>query len=419
MELSRIAWRNLHRNKVRTLIAVLAIVTVVCIVVFARGLIIGFVDSSFDMYIDYSYGHVRITQEEYNIREALLPLNYTVDGLEGQGLQKMLQDLEQLDGVESVLPRVRFGAMFSGDDQLVRMLGVGMDPDREQARGILTDDIIDGRMPEEGNEILVGKGLLEELKAEKGDRVTFVFSDSLQSLRGRTFEIVGISEAGIADLDNHLFYLPLNTAQEMLWLEGEATELMVFTRDSSRTEALEDRISGFLSREGGETYEGLAWYRADSFVEFYYEVTGIMDLVYVFFILLGAVVMVSVLTMIVRERTSEIGMMGALGLRSREIMKVFVMEGAFMGILGSFLGVIIGGLITFYYSREGLYVEDFAKLSEEMDLLIDPAFYLNFSLENLLYSFVLGVVVVTLSCLYPALKAARLKPVEALHSLEE
>lgn len=419
MQFTRIAWRNLKRNKVRTLIAILAITTVVVIVVFARGLMVGITDSSFKMYIDYMYGHVRITQEEYQIREVLLSLDYTVFGFNEAGVEAMIGEIEELDKAEYVLPRIRFGAMASINDQLIRMIGVGIDPAREDQHGALKEDITAGRLPEMGNEILIGQGLLKKLGVETDDRITLVFSDAHQSLRGRTFEIVGVSEAGVAALDDRFFYLPIDTARDMLWLEDEATELFVFAAQTREADALKEEIDGLLTERGGHYYSTALWNKADPFVDFYYEVTKVMDLVYVLFIVMGAVVIISTLTMIVRERTSEIGMMAALGLRGRDIMKIFILEGTFMGIIGSFLGVIIGGIITFYYSKAGIHVEDFAMLSKDLELIIEPVFYLAFNLENLIVSFALGVVVVTLSCLYPAYKAAKLEPVDALHYIEE
>lgn len=419
MHLARISWRNLKRNIVRTSIAILAITTVVIIVIFARALMVGSVDSSFRMYIDNSYGHVRITDQQYELREALLPLTYTVDGFDGDGADRMVAEIEGIDVVEQVLPRIRFGATADTGDHTVRMIGVGIDQAREAAYGALPGDIQRGRMPKAQNEIMVGRGLSEELGADLGDTVTLVFADAERSQRESSFEVVGVTEAGVAGLDNRFFYLPLVAAQDVLRLEGQVTELLVFAVDARGAEALHNELTDLLRERGGSRYSAVIWNHADPFVEFFYEMTGIMDMVYVMFILMGAVVIMTTLTMIVRERTAEIGMMAALGLRGRDIMKVFVLEGAFMGLIGSLLGVLGGGLITRHYSQAGLHAEDFARLSADMDLLIEPVFYLAHNFENLVTSFILGVVVVALACLYPAYRAARLEPVDALHYIDE
>ncbi|ADQ13769.1 ABC transporter permease [Halanaerobium hydrogeniformans] len=417
--LLKVAWRNLSRNKVRTFVSVLAITAVVMIVIFARGLMLGFTESNFQTYIDNSFGHVRITEEEYQIREALLPLEYTVDGFAGAGKSEMISEIKTLDRVEHVLPRIRFGAMASIDDRLIRMSGVGIDTAAENEYGALKADLKEGRMPESDNEIYVGSGLMEKLNADLGDRVTFSFADAYQSLRGRSFKIVGVRESGVVQLDDNFFYLPLSTAQDMLWMENEATELLVFAADAQEAERLQTDINTLLSEKNAENYTSVIWNKADPLIEIYNEVGNLMNLVYVLFILLGTIVVTSSLNMIIRERTSEIGMMAALGLKEKEIMKIFVYEGSFMGVIGSLMGVIGGGIITFYYSIEGIYVDVFADAMKELDVLVEPVFYLIFNFENLLISFVLGVVVVTLACLFPAYKAAKMDPVDALHYIDE
>jgi putative ABC transport system permease protein len=117
--------------------------------------------------------------------------------------------------------------------------------------------------------------------------------------------------------------------------------------------------------------------------------------------------------MIVNERTREIGMMSALGLKAREILYLFAMEGMIIGALGSALGVIIGGIITKIFSVVGI---NFRAAMEGMssNLMFEPVFYTVFSLENLIFAFILGVLVVSISCLIPARMAARLEPNEAL-----
>ncbi len=419
MDLARVAWRNLNRNTVRTAVAVLAVATVVAIVIFARGLMEGSVESSFGMYIDNNFGHVRITHDEYAAKEALLPLDYTIDGLDSAGADAMIDELEGIDIVQGVLPRIRFPAVVQAADSVVRMVGVGIEPTREQKHGALSGDVAQGRMPQTDKEILVGSGLLHQLDAEPGDQISIIFSDAGESPQEVTFDVVGSRESGVSGLDDSFFYLPLETARGILGLGDEATEMLIFSSQAGLAGDLQGEVDALLVERGSTDYTTVVWNQADAFVEFFYEMTRIMDLVYVMFIVMGAVVLSTTLTMVVRERTSEIGMMAALGLTSRDIVKVFTLEGIFMGLIGSLLGTAAGGLLTYHYSQAGLYAEEFAMLSTELDLLIEPVFYFAFSFQNLMASFAMGVVVVAFACLYPAYQAAKLKPVDALHFIDE
>ena len=412
--LLKLAARNLRRNLLRTSIAIIAIAAVVAIVILFRGLMIGFTEASFRLYIENELGHVRLIDEEYEGREALLSLDYTVDGTEYKSLSEMVAELEELEEVEHVLPRIRFGAMASVDDEMVRMLGVGIDTEREAAYGALADDIGDGRMPQEPEEMLMGRGLAEEAETGVGESLTLVFSDAFQAFQGRTFTTAGIRDSGSPDIDDNFFYLPLETVQEMLALEGEATEILIFGRDADAAEAVEQAVSARLDEWGAAGYQTAAWSEADPFVELFLEYNDLMNIVYVLFILLGAVVVVSTLFMIIRERQPEIGMMAALGLKSRQIMQVFTLEGALLGLMGSLLGVIGGGWLNYQIAVRGIELDPLTRVVEHVDMMVEPVLYTSHSMENLIFSFILGAVVTTIACLYPAWKAAGLDPVDAL-----
>ena len=121
--------------------------------------------------------------------------------------------------------------------------------------------------------------------------------------------------------------------------------------------------------------------------------------------------------MIVNERTREIGMMSALGLKGREILILFTMEGAMIGVIGSALGTILGGILTRVFSVVGIDYSAAFEGIESTDLLMSPIYYTVFSLENLIFCFTLGVVIVTIACIIPARKAANLEPTEALRQI--
>ncbi len=418
MYLLKIAWRNLARNKIRTLIAIFSITAVVMIVILARGLTVGMSETIFQRYIDNNFGHVRITDQEYKLKESVLPLDYTINGL-NSSLEEMLVEVEKIDEVQYLLPRIRFGALASIDNQAVRMMGVGVDSKRESDYGALLEDIKQGRMPERGNEILVGEGLLEKLQIDIGESVTLIISDAYQSLRGKSFEVVGVRETGVAKLDNNFFYLPLETAQDVLWLEDEVTEILAFGPNARIADDLETEISSLLTEKELDTYSTEVWNQADPLIELYDRVIKLTNFAYALFILMGTVGIVSALKMIIRERTSEIGILAALGLKSREIMQIFLLEGALMGLIGSLLGVIAGGLITFYYSQVGLSVEVFAQAMLELDVLVEPVFYFGFNLDNLIFSFMFSFLIVTLACFHPVYKILKFEPIDALYYINE
>lgn len=410
-----LARKNLSRSRARTMVSIIAIAIAIIAVVFIRGMISGMLTSTFENHIYYKAGHIRVIDREYELKEHLLSLNYTVNGFENEGYKGMVEVIKQVEEVEQVVPRLKFGAMVSHQEKLVGMMGWGVDPAEEIEFTEIDQLIVNGRMVKSGErELLMGAGLLEKIGKQVGEKVTFLYSTAFDSFRASTFEIVGKIQSSLELLNENIFYLPLDQAQDILDMPGEVTELLIITPHYQKADLVLPRINElFAAQDQSMKYSAQVWNKGYELIELFGVASVIYNFIYIFIIILACFVLVNTLIMIVNERTREIGMMSALGLQAREILYLFAMEGLIIGALGSAIGVIIGGVITKIFSVVGI---DFGAAMEGMaaDLMFESVFYTVFSLENLIFAFVLGVVVVTVACMIPARMAARLEPNEAL-----
>jgi len=414
-----LAKKNLSRSRIRTSISIIAIAFAIFAVVFARGLISGVLESFFENHIHYKAGHIRIIDDEYKLKERLMSLNYTLDGFNGEGYSEMSEKIRSVEGVEQVVPRLKFGAMVSLEDELVGMMGWGIDPAEEIKFVGIDKNITEGRMVQEGNkEVVMGAGLLKKIGREVGEKVTILYSTPFGSFKGSTFQIVGKYQSDIQGLNDKLFFLPLGQAQRILEMPGEVTELLLITSDHHKAASVLPGLNELFSREDESgKYLMQLWNRDYDLIELFDFAVKMYNSIYVFIIILACFVLVNTLIMIVNERTREIGMMSALGLKGREILYLFTMEGAIIGILGSAVGTVMGGIITRVFSIVGI---DYSAAFEGVDStvwLMSPIYYTVFSLENLVFCFTLGVVIVTIACIIPARKAAKLEPTEALRQI--
>ena len=245
-----LAKKNLSRSRIRTSISAIAIAVAIIAVVFARGLISGMIESTFENHIHYKAGHIRIIDEEYKLKERLLSLNYSLDGFNGKGYSEMIEKLKSVEGVKQVIPRLKFGAGVSRDDELVGMMGWGIDPAEEIAFTRIDEKIIEGRMVEPGSrEVVIGAGLLEKIDREVGDKVTILYTTPFGSFKGSTFQIVGKLQSALQILDDTIFYLPLDQAQRILEMPGEVTELLLITSNQYKAASILPGLNELFSRE--------------------------------------------------------------------------------------------------------------------------------------------------------------------------
>jgi len=405
----------MFRNKLRTIVSILAIAFAVMVIVFTRGLIDGMIGDTYSLYIHYDTGHIKIIDEEYEQKEKLLSLNYTVKGLENKSLSEMQADLNEMEGIEMVIPRLKFGAAVSTEEELVQMLAWGVDGAKELEFTNLERELSQGRMVEPGQrEVVMGSELLKKINRSVGEKVTMVYTTAFSSFQGATFEIVGEIQSNLPLLNEQVVFMPIDTAQNLLYLNDEATELLLVTEDRERAGEFLPQVRNYLNQGGGNNYLAQSWKEGNTFIQLLEVSETIYNFIYLFLVLLSSIVVINTLVMIVKERTQEIGMMSALGLKSREILQLFILEGSAMAVIGSFLGALGGGALNYYLAGVGF---DYSAAFEDIDVLMNPVIYPTYKVEHMLFAFAIGVVVTTLTAIIPARRAAKLEPTEALREI--
>jgi len=384
------------------------------IVIFARGFIMGMVNETYSDTIQYDTGHIKIIEQDYQLEGRIFSLTETVDGYGNRNLDEMIQDISGIEHAETVLPRIKFGAITTTEDELINMIGWGIDPQKEIKETDIDRQIDNGRMVEMGKmEVVMGSELLNKLNKKVGEKVTLVFNNSFNSFNGATFEIVGEINSPLQKLNEILFYIPFDQAQRLLLLEGQTTELLVFADHRDNTPQIISGIENIFQEQNVSKYLISPYNAVGGIVGWLELAKNIYNFIYIFLVILASIVIINTMIMIVNERTREIGMMSALGLEKREILYLFLVEGAIMGGIGSLIGTVMGGLITNVMSKIGI---DFGSTLEgfSSDIFISSTMYPVYSYQNMLFGFILGLIVVTIACVIPARRAAKLEPTDAL-----
>jgi ABC-type lipoprotein release transport system permease subunit len=229
-------------------------------------------------------------------------------------------------------------------------------------------------------------------------------------MRQRTMTVVGIYDLGLAEIEKRTVYMSLKEAQDLYGLSEKSTEVAIVL-DNIGPEAA---VIAAMKRD-------LPGYEIQSYEENFPELKaalgskgGAMAIFSIVIELIAGIGILNLLLMAVYERTREIGVIGALGIRPRGIALLFVLEGTIIGLTGAALGIILGLILNGILMQVGLDYTALSNVTSYM-ALISERIYPSWGVDKLLTRAIPVAVIAALAALFPAYQASRREPAEALH----
>ena len=401
----KLAFRNILRNRRRTLISGIMVALSVGFLIFGNSYFHGFLTSFYSDLMRFT-GHVRIQHPEYSIKERMLSLHFTVDSYES-----IINEIRVLSEVKEITGRIKFGALLYYQEENEPGIGMGIDPVREIHGFNIEKSLVDGEyFSGAGDETIIGAELARKLNLSIGDTLTVLGRTPSGAMTGVNARIIGIASLLQTNL-NKIAFLPLETVRNTLDMQEESTEMVVFLYRDELSAAVAQRIRDLPGIR--DRFEVLTWTEAsgiDSFLPMMSAVMVIMHFIFMFVAMLG---IVNTILMSVFERTREIGLMEALGMKPWKVLILFIYEGMFIGIVGGIAGVPLGSGLGYYLETYGITL---GKAVEDFPLPMREVIYGDLTWEMVITSFLLGVAASMAASFLPALKAARLTPVRAFRS---
>jgi len=402
----KLALRNVLRNKRRSFLTGLSIAFAVMVVIFIWTFVSGVVTSLFNNYVTGSVGHIRILNVNYLKRETMLPLSATVPDY-----QRIITVARQNKNVTLATGRIKFGVLMDIKGKNKPVLGVGIDPQSEETVLGLSKKMVSGTVLKAGtSETVVGAGLAKEMGLKSGDILTVITQTAHGSMAGINLKVAGIFSLGVASIDNRTFFLSLDQAQQLLDMDGRVTEIFLLIKDPDKAVAVAAEIGKTL--RSGLTV--VPW-QANGFLYFMMAIMRyIYAAIYAFILVLASFTILNTMFMAVMERTKEIGMMKALGMKEGELSRLIILEALILGTLASFIGAIGGTLLAYYISTVGI---DYTAAFEQIKDVEIPLAYVykgEFSWLTILTGFLLGALLAVLASVFPARRAANLDAAEAM-----
>jgi ABC-type lipoprotein release transport system permease subunit len=402
----RLAWRNIWRHRRRTVIIVLAMGLSLAMMMFYDGLIDGFNQAIAGNAVRVLGGNVQVHAEGYRAKVDSNPLLPLED--DAAVVQAALSNPD----VIAAARRIQTGGLISNREGAFPLNIIGIDPEAEAPVSLIAEHIVDGRYLEATDEdtVLIGKGLADALSIEVGDRVTMVGSDINKQNRQRTMTVIGIYDIGIPSMEKGSAYISLADAQSLFGLRGQSTEVQITLntvgREAAVVAALSPALPGYEVESWEQTYPELG-----SAIN---SKSAVMDIFSVIIVMIAGIGILNLLLMAIYERTREIGLLGAMGLKPRQIATTFILEGTLIGIVGALAGIGMGLMLNLGLGQVGMDYSQFAGVTEYM-ALISGKIYPTLGTSKLATRATVVVIIAALAALIPAWMAARREPSEALH----
>jgi ABC-type lipoprotein release transport system permease subunit len=402
----KIAWRNIWRNWRRTVIALAAISLGLLFLVFMDGIMSGSRVAIYGNLIKLLGGNIQVHAQGYTEKSKRTPLMPIPEA------DKVLQAAAAQPQVVGVASRIVTAGFASSGDVSMPVSISGIEPEKEAPVGLIAGAIRAGRYLQSGDEdqVVIGKTLADRLDVAVGDRLSLVGRATHEQTRTRTMTVVGIYDVGSAETEKRNVYVTLAEAQTLYGLVGQATEVVI-AMDSVGQEA--PVVTALRAALPG--YEVASWKELNPALLNVYALGDQMINVFGFIVLaIAGIGILNLMLMAVFERTREIGLLSALGLKRAQILGLFMLEGVMMGLIGAVIGSVLGVAAVLASGQVGF---DLSAVNEagQATALMGNVLYPVLEVSSLVNRTLMVVVIAALASLYPAWQAAHREPAEALH----
>jgi putative ABC transport system permease protein len=400
-----LAWRNLWRNKRRTLITVTAVVFATWFIIVMRGIQLGTYDDNITFSLNLFSGYVQLQKPGY-LENPSLQKSFRFDA-------SMRQALDEDSRVKGYAARVYADGLLSYGDNSQGAAIFGIEPDIERRVTRLVKQLKEGRMPSSSSteEIVVGKTMLDNLHAKVGDEIVILAQGYDGALGNAKYRIVGTVRTGLIDFDRSAVFMGLDALQELVTMQGKVNVIAIALHDlhdvESFTADMNERIDTAAVR-------ALPWPEVMPDLKQAIDMDNYSGILFLGILLIVvAFGILNTVLMSVTERFKEFGILLAVGMPQRRLVTLVLFETVFITVLGIIVGNVLGLGVNWYFSIEPIvFTGDFAGMYEQYGFLpqmrsvVLVSSFVNTSLSVLVISL--------LSVLYPLHRVYKLEPLKGI-----
>ncbi len=409
----RLAWRNLGRNRKRTLITGAALAFGYLAAVVIVGVSDGIVAEMIDNGTSLLQGQVQVHAPGYLPERSLYA---TLGGDSGMALSPVLERLRALPGVTGAAPRVLGGGLVSAGSQTSGAVLMGEDPALEPGVSRLMASIQRGRAPAAGTrQVLIGAEMARKLGVGPGSEVVLVAPAADGSLGNDLFTVSGVYRTGVRELDAAYALLPIGTLQSLLALApGRVHEIALALADPWAATAVADSARAVLAAAGAAA-DVRAWPRFRPEIADYARLARASNWILIAIVFAMAVFGVAnTMLMATFERRREFAVVRALGTTRSGVARTVVYEGLMLGAFALVAGALLTAPILVWWHRSPPDMSFLYGGFTMAGALVRPVLRVQYSLEAPLLAAAALLVTAVLAAAYPAWRATRVPPADAL-----
>lgn len=396
------AWRNIWRNKARSLVIMISIMLGLFAGISVLSLYKGMIHARVRTVIDREAGHIQIHHPKF--KDDYLPGFVISD-------TSVVSVIRQVPSVSLVASRAVTTGMLTTASNSAGVNILGINPEEEQLLSKLDQKIVEGTYFESNtrNPIVIGKRLATKMKLKLKSKLVLTFVDTTNTMVAAAYRVVGIYESDNAPFDERMVYTTQQNLTNLLGTGSLSHEIAIILAHDEDLDATTSVL-----RQKFPTLAVETWKEISPETELLVDTTDQYSYIILVIIMLAlAFGIINTMLMAILERTREIGMLVALGMNKIRLFTLILYETLFLTFAGTPIGFIGSWILINHFNRNGLR---FSKMDEEV--------LRSFGFQNLIYpefpwDKVLGLMIIVaatalISGLLPALKALRLKPTEAL-----
>jgi len=410
-----IAWRNLGRNRRRTLLALSAIALGQLTLVAVNGLMAGSFEEILQTITGPLVGHVQVHHKDWREERAI---DLYIDKL-----SEVKAEIEQIPSVKSISTRIYSPVLAASGEQTDKpadaeaAMIVGVDIAVESKDGGILQSLRPDELPRE-REVVVGKVLATRLDLKAGQQIAVIGQDADEFPASDLFAVKAVVRSNVDIINRTGIVMPMADAGEFLAMPDQAHEIIIQGEDHRKAEELASAVKSLPPLAEAEV---LPWREAAPELATIIDMKSRMDLFFVAILFIAAAAgIANTMMMSTFERIREFGTLLAVGCRPTRMVRMVLLESVVLGLVGVAIGSVLGTAIVLITSQTGIDYSALGGVKAEdvafKGLSISYVIYPKFELRHIVF----GVVAVTftsvLASLWPAALAARLQPVEAMRS---